>query len=402
MHSPPPNLPPMIRTDASNPFAHNTLKVRKPKIIRAIQEMNPDFPAGIQDAFSRLYDGLVENAYIPNLALPAPDADEWRLPYAYAAWPIASRPGTAWAADRWQGTAWFFAEHYLYRLVIEASRWWETGRDPFAPNKALEYASPALWALLEIALAEQSSPDERVYNAVSRALWGNRIDLSYARSAELGHSATDDDLLVDDRDAITRYLMQNTRPVHLVADNAGTELTMDLVLLDTLLATTPVEQVMLHAKLHPTFVSDATVPDVLGFITSLVHGEHGQDERLLGERLRAALESGRLRLAPDGYWNSARPIWEMPPRLRDLFRAGGLVISKGDANYRRLVGDAIWPVDTAFKAVVASVPAPVLALRTMKSDPIIGMQAERAVALDRTQPDWRVDGQHGVVQFSGG
>jgi hypothetical protein len=79
-----------------------------------------------------------------------------------------------------------------------------------------------------------------------------------------------------------------------------------------------------------------------------------------------------------------------------------MVIVKGDANYRRLVGDAVWQPETPFEDVMRYFPAPILALRTGKSDPIVGLPRGMAQALDQQDPAWRVNGRRGVIQFRDG
>jgi uncharacterized protein with ATP-grasp and redox domains len=379
--------PPMIRTD-TNAFAHNTMKVRVPRIIREVQELNPDYPATIQRALDELRQCLENDAPIPMLDLPAPDYDDWLPSY------------TAHEGHTWLGTDWFFAEIYFYRLLIQEVRWWETRRDPFAPKKAAELASEELWRLIKGALSiEKELPlEERLLMLLHSALWGNRIDLSFPASLAHGHEVVDDDLLADDSLEVVNQLLNAGGTVHIIADNTGSELAMDLALIDTLLESVA-EQVILHAKMHPTFVSDATVADVLTLLEALESGHHGDADRALGERLRAALTVGRLRLAPDGFWNSSYPLWELPPRLSRVFRQATLVIVKGDANYRRTIGDAVWPADTPFAAATDYFPAPLLAVRTLKSDPLVGLPAGMADQLDESDPDWRVNGRRGVIQF---
>ena len=182
-----------------------------------------------------------------------------------------------------------------------------------------------------------------------------------------------------------------------MADNTGTELAVDFCLIDTLLRAETVT-IILHLKMHPTFVSDATPIDALMILERLDSGHYGRDARALGQRLRDALEKGRLRFIPDLYWNSSRLLWDMPPRLHTLFQKASLVILKGDANYRRLISDATWSPDTPFADVVHYFPAPFVALRTLKSDGIVGLSAEQAKGLDDVHSDWRHDGRHGVIQ----
>jgi hypothetical protein len=92
-------------------------------------------------------------------------------------------------------------------------------------------------------------------------------------------------------------------------------------------------------------------------------------------------------------------MWDLPPHLERLLAGAKLVILKGDANYRRLVGDAIWPAETPFVDVAAHFPAPLLALRTLKSDPVVGLPAGLVAQLDGIDRGWRVNGRRGLVQF---
>lgn len=379
------DFPPPIRTDASNVFANHTMAIRVPATIREIQALNPDYPTSIQRALDDLHDAIANDAPITMLDAPAPD---------YAPWAQAV---TVRLSESWQNTEWFFAETYFYRRVIEAVRWWDTGRDPFAPKKAQEYAGGALWSLLGDVLNTQSH--HAIGALIQTALWGNRIDLSFTASLSRGVAANAEDLLVDDSAAVIAHLeAAQAHEVHFVCDNAGTELAMDLALADALLRT-PTKRVVLHLKMHPTFVSDATVADVLWFIQRLMQDQN-QSFAEFGKRLQAALDAGRLRLIPDFFWNSPHFMRHMPSYLAGALRQAALVIVKGDANYRRLVGDAFWDATTPFAQVVRLFPAPILALRTLKSDPIVGLQVSQTARLDATGELWRSNGRYGVIQFT--
>ncbi len=377
MH-PPVDLPPAIRTDASNAFAHHTMRVRAPGILRQTVQLNPDYSPAIANALEALAASLEADAPIPPLELPAPDYEEWMAVYAL-------HRGATWGNSQW-----WFAEIYLYRQVMQAVRWFETGRDPFAPRKQEELDSSALWALIEEAHAD--APVERAERLSVRlldALRGNRIDLSH-QAAKHGTDWLSGDLLADERVPAVEHLLRTPGPVHIVVDNTGSELAMDLLLALALIADG--RTVVLHVKWHPTFVSDATAADARALI-ALFAMRLGHDE------LARAFEAGRLRLAPDPFWNSAHFLWALPPRLRSAWDDAALVIVKGDANYRRLIGDALWPPETPFTQVMAYFPKPLLALRTLKSDGVVGLSQGQAEALDAVDPDWRVNGRRGVVQF---
>ena len=97
-------------------------------------------------------------------------------------------------------------------------------------------------------------------------------------------------------------------------------------------------------------------------------------------------------------WTSAKFFSELPSSLAKDLSGASLVIVKGDANYRRLVGDYHRPSTTSFSGAVRSFPSSALALRTMKSELIVGSpkgMTERMAALD---PDWMVNGRWTVAQ----
>ena len=369
------------------------MRVRVPAIIDETIALNPDYPASIKRRLASLRDEMAAGAPIRRLErVSAPDYAEWSA--------ALEGQGAIVEGDlTWHNAEWFFAETYAYRCLIEAVRWHETGRDPFAPKKLAELQGEALWRLLDRATAPSACVDEALRRAVEYALWGNRIDLSYAASTERGTDISPDDLLVDDRAELLTYLIQSPQngSVYIIADNAGSELAMDLVLADCLLRHV-CERVVIYLKAHPTFVSDAVTQDVWLMLTAMKR--RGKGAAALAARLQEAWEAERLRLVPHPYWNSSRFLWDLPADLRLVLDRARLVIIKGDANYRRTLGDALWSAQTPFSDVVGYLDAPVLCLRTLKSDPIVGLSAaEVALQLDRSDPDWRVNGKRGVIQF---
>jgi hypothetical protein len=121
---------------------------------------------------------------------------------------------------------------------------------------------------------------------------------------------------------------------------------------------------------------------------------------MVGKRLGEMLGNGRLHLHTDFFWTSPLPMWELPPHLRADLSRSHLVISKGDANYRRLLGDRHWPATTPFPDILSYFPAPILALRTPKSEIICGLDEGRAEETAVQDPDWLTNGKRGVIQFA--
>jgi uncharacterized protein with ATP-grasp and redox domains len=376
-----PPLP--IPTNVSNAFAHHTMHTRVPANIREVQTLNADYPVFIHTALDRLHDEITANQPIAMLQHLAQDYDDWAAAHA------AQKDAT------WLNAVWFFAETFLYRRIVEAVRWFETGRDPFAPKKHEEFTSLALWHTLEETLATHAlDSEERLGALIEFGVWGNRIDLSYALVAAHGTQGTQEDLLVNHTPQVVEHLLDSTGDIHIVCDNSGTELAMDCALADALLEQG--HRVVFHVKSHPFFVSDTTVPDIHTFL-HLLRRREGEAYRL-GERLSTAFGRGQWRLAPDVFWCSSQFLWQMPPRLQQAFSNAQLVILKGDLNYRRSVGDAIWDTVTPYEDVVSYFPAPLLALRTLKSDPIVGLAPGMATALDQVDALWRTNGRRGLIQ----
>ena len=254
MH-PPYTAPAPIRTDHSNAFANNTMRVRLPAIIDETIALNPDYPASIKQGLRDLRADIAGGALIPQLnSESAADHAEWSEA-------LRRQCDIVDGDVTWHNAEWFFAETFAYRCLIEAVRWNESGRDPFLPKKLEELRSEALWQLVDRALEPAANAEDELMRSVALDLWANRIDLSYAASMTRGTDISPDDLLVDDRTALLACLTDaaaaadgfaNGGTVYIVADNAGSELAMDLVLSDNLLRHLAV-RVVICLKAHPTF-----------------------------------------------------------------------------------------------------------------------------------------------------
>jgi hypothetical protein len=89
----------------------------------------------------------------------------------------------------------------------------------------------------------------------------------------------------------------------------------------------------------------------------------------------------------------------MPDALRGELASASLVISKGDANYRRAVGDRHWACTTPLEQVVSYFPCPLLLLRTLKSEVAAGLPTGKPEEISHQDPSWLTDGRWGMVQF---
>jgi hypothetical protein len=156
--------------------------------------------------------------------------------------------------------------------------------------------------------------------------------------------------------------------------------------------------VRLNLKIHPTFVSDAMISDVQDTVRFLAQ-EENKATAAFGERLQGYLEDSRLLMSDHPFWTSPFAFWLLPDDLRQELSQSRLIISKGDANYRRLLGDRMWPFTTSFQAIMSYTPAPLLALRSLKAELAAGLTEAQIERLNREDPDWLVNGRWGVIQF---
>jgi len=400
MSEPSPDLPPPLSGGDPDSFVHHTITVRWPRIARRVIEENDDPPA-VTDRLQALIDEIPEGP-IRLLDDPAaPDTALWNAR-------IAPHRGQSWL-----DVPWFFGETYFYRRIVEAVGYFQPGgrTDPFSVQKQTGYTE-SLSDIRTLAHARAEAIDaghlrEELVRLLKTALWGNQADLSmWDADADgpdhLGTGRGAEHLLADDTGDVLDYLetLESPRRIDVWADNAGFELATDLALVDGLLAGDWTDVLVLHVKAHPTFVSDATVEDVHATLDALADDE---DEATcaLAERLRTALREGRLRLADPFSWTSPLPARAFPATVNAEWARTDLLLSKGDANYRRLLGDRAWPFTTPFEEVVAYRPAPVLALRTAKAEVIAGLAQEQVDRLDAQDSDWLVSGEWGVIQFAG-
>ncbi|MGB7339757.1 MAG: ARMT1-like domain-containing protein [Phototrophicaceae bacterium] len=372
-----------ICTDKRFPFAHDTMKTRIPEIIRDIQARNT-FSEHINHALDDLYHSLMTNAVLPPPDYLAPDASLWQVDFADK------------TSLRWQSIEWYFAEMHFFREIINRVQFWQTGHDPYHAMKNDELYSAGFKAQLTYALTIDGHPDDVLREMLHLSLWGNRIDLSLPDAMAHGQHVDADDLLIDESDAVVATILDGQGAVHIITDNFGTELAMDLMLMTQLVRLGLL--VIVHVKMNPTYVSDATAADIRWMLTALPKIAPESNEMVA--TLQAAINRGQLRVQPDFFWHTSRFYDDLPSHIHKAFSQARVIISKGDANYRRAVYDTIWDVETNFSAIVAPIPAPFVALRTLKSDPIVGITHSQAAMLDREDSRWRVNGKRGVIQFS--
>lgn len=284
-------------------------------------------------------------------------------------------------------------------------------------------------------------------------LWGNATDLSLhpdmssedIQNLQVESGSKSDIILVDDLKAVHEHLVKarangaSCSRVDIVLDNAGFELFTDLTLAAFLIRAGLAKTIVFHPKDMPWFVSDVTERDFFDLIASITDPESffpqcsppkatdaekgvfppedSQAMQALGQELYGYLESKQIVLRSSEFWTRECSFWELKtaaPQLYEHLRGSQLVLFKGDLNYRKLTADARWnpsvPLSKAIGCLGVNSGVQVLALRTCKSDVVVGLpEGKDELLCGQTMPGdafagrrWAWDGQWAVAQFSDG
>lgn len=299
----------------------------------------------------------------------------------------------------------FVVESYIYFRIAEITRFDAAGQDVFLGSKLRNLDSNRLF-VKRLARLQAEGLDVFTENGLKElllaSLWGNSSDLSQLSTNKAStRESFRNELLIDDGGALCRFLGADNAGLQLnyIADNAGLELLTDLLLMDYLLFHGKVPAVVLHVKMHPTFVSDAIKADTEHHLRFL---EKMDDRNCAGfaGRIRSYLADSRLIVKDHSFWNTGMHFTQLPGDLKDFFGKGSLLLFKGDANYRRLFEDRMWPMTMPVKDALDYLSEfRVAYVRTLKSEIMLGLDVERLEHLNRTDSNWLTSGSYGAIGF---
>jgi len=367
-----------------------------------------------------------KSGYLRGIADSGPDLKEWDNI-------LNSIPSD----DRnWLDAPWVISEFYLYRRIAEAFRFFETGYDPFIKQKfdGLVAALPSVDSIAERLpnlINEGNTGDISIALeiAVQTSLWGNKMDLSLwpasKKESTVQSSGANDDVseagkisygaaldllkpyILDDHTARVVELLKNSkisnsnsnRRIDIVVDNAGYELISDMLLGHILIELGVATSVTFHTKGHPTFVSDATNEDCLGTIDFLKESTNPAT-KALANQLDSHVINNRFVFTQDLFWCQPTAFWDMPNHIVERIKDSVCIFVKGDANYRRLLGEREWDLSTNAADILSYWPAPCCALRTFKAEIGCGISNDKQEYAKSKDKQWMVSGKWGVVQLS--
>ncbi|KAL7753978.1 Hairy/enhancer-of-split with YRPW motif protein 2 [Sorochytrium milnesiophthora] len=365
---------------------------------------------------------------------------------------------TYWKDMGYFQAAWLFEECYIYRRIIEAlaltTHWQDY--DPFRREKEGTFtrSADAILSLAErldeIYLEEATMTTAQVEGKVplqefrarsfeellQYSLWGNSVDLSLLASASHADisklqttnrdhlEASRKNILVNDTEQAWAVVgkLQGGR-IDFVLDNAGFELLADLFLADWLLQKNYASVIVFHVKDYPWYVSDTTEYDFTTTIANAIRlGAAGKADssstpasahaalHTIAARWQSYLDAGQFRLHHSAFWTLPHPFYHLP-RFADIYDEqlvrSDFVLFKGDLNFRKLVFDCAWEPVVTFREAVGPLGqpraedgkrmAPLVSLRTLKSDICVGLQHGRAEQLTELDKDWKGNGKWGTI-----
>jgi len=323
----------------------------------------------------------------------------------------------------WLSSPWLVAEFYLYRRILEATSY-------FVSSKEKTYMKDLFERQKKMGTVSSVSSAEGVLQRVSEltdfdhdnlavltsiSLWGNRMDLSIWPTGSEGNDkhntllhvieSSHENLLWDDTEAICEYASKNLNAVNIdiIVDNAGLELVTDLMLAEYIITSKMAKYVTFRLKSFPTFVSDAMEKDLRDTIRHYAEVDASSNPfaKKAGMRWQQYLDNGQWVCKEDDFWVQPKPMWDMPQSLYEEMSSSSLAFVKGDANYRRLLGDLEWDLSKdLFQNVVGDYfPCPVVALRTLKAMMGCGMKEDKVEWAKSIDDDWMVNGRFGVIHF---
>jgi uncharacterized protein with ATP-grasp and redox domains len=380
-------------TSEPGSFARACVLERKPQIIRRVIADN-NFPPETLAGLAALRDEIAYHPMQP-IRETAPDTADWNAALA------------AYSGKTWLEVPWYFAEAFFYRKLLEVTGYFRSGnwqgQDPFHTQKISQMQAD-LRQLAPLCAPLFSLEQDALFEGLLHScLWGNRADLSNYTvkvKAQSGLATRQEKqfILIDHTEALHQLLAAGLDRLDFINDNTGSELFFDLALADFLLQAGWVQEIHLHLKNQPFFVSDAMPADVRSTIDCLKAAPEAV-LRALGGRLADETAAGQLYLETDPFWTGPLMFRQMPPSLRAQIAQADLVLLKGDVNYRRLLDDAHWPFTTRLEQVSAYFPAPFAVLRTLKGEILVGLAPGQAQAIQAEDPEWLLNGKRGLIHF---
>ncbi len=384
-------LPPPISA-GNSPFAAFTFAKRVPFIFDQIKSNNALMSAQA-DKLDRLLAEIQTGTATPQ-----------QKDFLPVDWPFWEKFVQDFTGLTYAEIPFFEAEAYMYYRIMRIMDYPNSGADPFASLKSEGLADNITFL---DSFARKHMTERTVFSdayftmLLYNTLWANSADLSQLDANDvLRDTSLRGRLVIDDTCRFhARISEPSTTTVDYIVDNAGIELIADLFLADYLLHTGQIQEIILHVKQYPIFVSDATAVDVSGHL-AMMRDAASDAVSTFAKAIQFWLDEGRLRVHSHPFWNSPLHFTALPDELNRSFSDGTLLLFKGDANYRRLFEDRAWPTTTPIGDVLHYLNRPCASIRTLKSEIVLGLSEGQATRLDAEDKNWLTNGRYGLIMVA--
>ncbi len=178
----------------------------------------------------------------------------------------------------------------------------------------------------------------------------------------------------------------------------GLELFFDLSLMEYLISNKYVDNIFVHLKNNPFFVSDAMPKDLFESLRMMVDSKTYKIQKA-GENIKKYISESKIVIKTHPFWTSGNTFYNIPKELMDEFLGVDVLISKGDLNYRRLLGDLQWKFTTNTKKALNYLPTSCIMLRMMKSEILTGVHQKKIERLSSQDREWVTNGKRGIIQI---
>uniref|UniRef100_A0A0N4ZS62 Sugar phosphate phosphatase n=1 Tax=Parastrongyloides trichosuri TaxID=131310 RepID=A0A0N4ZS62_PARTI len=310
----------------------------------------------------------------------------------------------------WYEGDWLFVECYMYKNIYEFVRSTTliNDIDPFELEK-LDSLKASEQCMIKIA---ENLDNYNAKEMFLLSLWANKFDLSLSGGDPVETTqcfiktafSNDSKILVDDTTRVGYYLMESMplNRIDIVTDNFCLEFFIDLCVGEKFIKNLNAKSIKFHLKAFPWFVSDVTQKDA-NFLLKFMVSSNNSVLVDLGKRWEERIKDGTFIFEYDDFWTTGASFYEMKDLSNNLYMDlktnSGLVIFKGDLNYRKLVGDRNWnPTNDLMKSIFSFDINPFLVLRTLKSETVAGLTEDTYKSVKDT-PSWMVSGEYGIIQF---
>ncbi|MDD4981949.1 MAG: mannose-6-phosphate isomerase, class I, partial [Candidatus Omnitrophica bacterium] len=326
---------------------------------------------------------------------------------------------------------WSIAASYFYIKILETTKYWKNGVDPFIDKKNYQRETGAQDFINNVDIQQLKVYEEQggsgLYLILSTMLDVILLGNQYSDPTHKAEGKMSGRYPVDNLSEVVNYLISLQKltkqgektELHILHDNVGLELVCLLWLVDICLRKKIVSKVVLHTKNYPYSVSDVTTPfqgkgdvdlqiDVLSKIPSLEINEekikYAKYMQELSGRLKEYIEESGLRVTIDniGYSTIGRDFVDMPVGYYQELKKADLIMYIGDMWYRKLFLHRNWDFAADSKKILSYLPAPSLVVRMGKSPILAGADEYMARTLrqeaDGPEP-WWANPIYGILDY---